>query len=79
MCTTPRAIGPTIGGILANAGAWRWLFYLNLPVSGIAFILVSVFLKGGAPKSTFREKMGRIDWLYVIDGTGMTFIRFTLC
>ncbi|KZV73042.1 iron permease [Peniophora sp. CONT] len=63
MWAVASAIGPTTGGALANSGAWRWLFYLNLPVSGIALVLVSVFLKVRAPKSTFSEKMRRIDWI----------------
>ncbi|VDC06039.1 unnamed protein product [Peniophora sp. CBMAI 1063] len=65
---TASAIGPTVGGVIANAGAWRWLFYLNLPVSGIAFALVFVFFKVKAPRSTFGMKMRRIDWIITIIG-----------
>ncbi|KAJ7622744.1 major facilitator superfamily domain-containing protein [Mycena polygramma] len=54
-------VGPIIGGSLAAQGAWRWLFYLNLPISGVAAIFVCVFLRLPIPPGTFREKMGRLD------------------
>ncbi|KAI0046902.1 iron permease, partial [Auriscalpium vulgare] len=57
------AIGPPVGGALANSGAWRWLFFLNLPISAIAAGLVIAFLKVNAPKMTWREKITRIDWI----------------
>ena len=61
--TVSSAIGPTVGGVLANESAWRWLFYLNIPISGVAFALVVVFFKVRAPKATFREKIRRMDWV----------------
>jgi EmrB/QacA subfamily drug resistance transporter len=30
------AIGPVLGGILARAGLWRWVFFINLPFAVIA-------------------------------------------
>ncbi|KAJ7666622.1 major facilitator superfamily domain-containing protein [Mycena polygramma] len=54
-------VGPIIGGSLAAQGAWRWLFYLNLPISGVAAVFVCVFLRLPIPPGTFREKMGRLD------------------
>ncbi|KAI0083102.1 iron permease [Irpex rosettiformis] len=55
-------IGPPLGGILANAGAWRWLFYLNLPIFGIAAALEIVFLHNTPPEATVRQKLRRMDW-----------------
>ncbi|KAI0046898.1 MFS general substrate transporter [Auriscalpium vulgare] len=59
------AIGPPVGGALANSGAWRWLFFLNLPISAIAAGLVIAFLRVNAPKMTWREKITRIDWITI--------------
>ncbi|KAH8103096.1 iron permease [Cristinia sonorae] len=79
-------IGPPVGGALAQKASWRWLFYLNLPLSGLAFILVAVFLKVRTPEGSIVEKLKRVDWygnLIVIAGTtlavtGLTFagVRF---
>ncbi|GAA6007140.1 MDR family MFS transporter [Rhodotorula paludigena] len=60
------AIGPPIGGALANAGAWRWLWYLNLPLTGIAFVLVMLFLDVKAPKLTTKEKLERMDYFNIL-------------
>ncbi|KZT52008.1 iron permease [Calocera cornea HHB12733] len=57
------AIGPPIGGGLAQAGQWRWLFYLNLPLCGIAWGLTFWFLKLKRPEGSIRSKISRIDWI----------------
>jgi MFS family permease len=53
--------GPPIGGGLA-ASNWRWLFYLNLPLTGIVMIIVALFVNLKVPKGTMREKLGKMDW-----------------
>ena len=57
------AVGPLIGGALAPSGAWRWLFYLNLPLCGIAIFFSSVFLQVRAPKAPLMEKLREMDWM----------------
>lgn len=36
--------GPPIGGALAQRN-WRWVFYINLPIAGVAIISVIFFLR----------------------------------
>ncbi|QRW06527.1 major facilitator superfamily transporter [Ceratobasidium sp. AG-Ba] len=73
------AIGPPIGGAFAESN-WRWLFYMNLPVAGVAMALVLVFLRLSTPKEPFRQKIARIDWIgnfLVIGSTAATVIALT--
>ncbi|OBZ67783.1 putative transporter C3H1.06c [Grifola frondosa] len=64
-------IGPVVGGSLADRGQWRWLFYLNLPICGLAAIFVFMFLNLPAPPGTLREKLMRLDWIgnFLVIGT----------
>ncbi|KAI9001454.1 iron permease [Trametes punicea] len=74
------AIGPVIGGSFAEKATWRWLFYLNLPLAGIAFTLVALFLNVRTPPGTLQEKLARIDWvgnLLIITGTTLALIGLT--
>jgi EmrB/QacA subfamily drug resistance transporter len=48
--------GPSIGGWLAGAAGWRWVFYINVPVGGLAMLLSFVFIpddRHQAPDETF--------------------------
>lgn len=55
--------GPLIGGALAQAGAWRWIFYLNLPIVAIGFAGIIAFLKLESRKRTLKQKLREIDYV----------------
>ncbi|EMD35286.1 hypothetical protein CERSUDRAFT_116088 [Gelatoporia subvermispora B] len=57
------ALGPVVGGALTHSGKWRWLFYLNVPIVGVAFVFVLTLLNVRAPTGTLNEKMRRMDWI----------------
>ena len=55
--------GPLIGGALAQVGAWRWIFYLNLPIVAIGFTGIIVFLRLESRKRSLKQKLLEIDYL----------------
>ncbi|KAF8553804.1 MFS general substrate transporter [Imleria badia] len=66
------AIGPITGGSLATQGQWRWIFYLNLPVSLVACVLTIVLLDLPTPPGSSKDKFMRLDWIgnfFVISST----------
>ncbi|MET9291005.1 MFS transporter [Streptomyces sp. NPDC003077] len=52
------ALGPVVGGVLADHADWRWIFYVNLPV-GLA-VLIAAALVLRLPRHGVRH---RIDFL----------------
>ncbi|KAJ8133416.1 hypothetical protein O1611_g195 [Lasiodiplodia mahajangana] len=56
------ALGPFIGGAIVSSTTWRWIFYLNLPIGGVAFAVLFIFLRVGYSKEmSFWQKLKRVD------------------
>ncbi|RWR10105.1 MFS transporter [Paenirhodobacter populi] len=50
-------LGPPLGGLIADHADWRWIFWLNLPLGLIAFVLAC----GLVPRGSGRAA-GGFDW-----------------
>src|SRR6266852_4578345 len=50
-------LGPTVGGWVCDNWSWRWIFYINLPIGFMGFLMVSAFLFD----SPFAKKARGID------------------
>jgi EmrB/QacA subfamily drug resistance transporter len=48
------ALGPGFGGVLIDAVSWRWLFWVNAPVGGIALLAATRLIRRGAVSSAAR-------------------------
>src|SRR5438876_2082574 len=35
-------IGPAVGGFIVDNASWRWVFYVNLPVGGLALLVIAL-------------------------------------
>lgn len=42
-------IGPAIGGVMLQYLSWHWIFYVNVPIGAVAFLLVMLFVPALRP------------------------------
>lgn len=40
------AVGPLLGGLIADTIGWRWCFWLCLPLAGMTILITLLFLRG---------------------------------
>lgn len=58
-------LGPLVGGLFVERSTWRWCFWLNLPICGVALLMAIWFfkLKFESTATDFKTKLKRADWL----------------
>jgi DHA2 family multidrug resistance protein len=59
------SIGPTIGGWLTDSYSWRWIFYINIPVGILAFILTDRLVEEPPWSKSDLKNFFRVDYIGV--------------
>ena len=65
-------MGPTIGGFVAEAYNWRWVFFMTFPICVVSVLTVCVI--------TDRERNPciRLDWTGFLAALGIAVASFQL-
>lgn len=70
------AVGPVLGGLIVETLSWRWIFYVNVPIGLVAFVL------GWAVVRDFREaarpSFDLVGFLLAGVGLGATLFAVTI-
>ena len=53
-------IGPTLGGWLTDSYSWRWIFYINIPISVLSLVMAQIYI---ADPPYLRRGTVKLDYI----------------
>ena len=66
------SIGPTLGGWITDNFSWRWIFFINIPVGLLAFVLVTRLVDDPPWIKPDRSRLRNMDYL------GLSFLTIAM-
>jgi DHA2 family multidrug resistance protein len=66
------SIGPTLGGWITDNFSWRWIFFINIPVGLLAFVLVTRLIDDPPWIKPDRSRIFNVDFL------GLSFLSIAM-
>jgi DHA2 family multidrug resistance protein len=57
------SIGPTLGGWITDNYSWHWIFYINVPVGILAFVLTNRLVEDPPFLKVDRKNLYRLDYI----------------
>jgi DHA2 family multidrug resistance protein len=66
------SIGPTLGGWITDNFSWRWIFFINIPVGLLAFVLVTRLVEDPPWIKPDRKLLKNMDFL------GLSFLTIAM-
>jgi DHA2 family multidrug resistance protein len=66
------SIGPTLGGWITDNYSWRWIFFINIPVGILAFVLVTRLVEDPPWIKADRSLLKNMDYL------GLSFLTIAM-
>lgn len=66
------SIGPTLGGWITDNYSWRWIFFINIPVGILAFLLVTRLIDDPPWIKPDRSRLLNVDFL------GLSFLSIAM-
>jgi DHA2 family multidrug resistance protein len=69
-------VGPTLGGYITDNYGWRWIFYINLPVGLLAYLICSAVVTDPDYLKAERTRLHKLPLNF--DTLGLIFLSITM-